>query len=46
MQFEWDKNKNQFNQQKQWIQPIDALSSIEIFLKAALRVAFKNISGF
>ncbi|WP_263972535.1 hypothetical protein [Pseudanabaena yagii] len=28
------------------LQPVEALSSIEIFLKAALRAAFKNISGF
>ncbi len=28
------------------LQPVEALSGTEIFLKAALRAAFKNISGF
>jgi len=28
------------------LQPIEALSSTEIFLKAARSAAFKNISGF
>ncbi len=33
---------------KNWqlVQPIEALSRTEIFLKASLRDAFKNISGF